>query len=142
MLAQARQQAEAAKADWKRKAEAVSADRQRIEKSRKVLDAIVFGKWDVAFADGFMTPRHDSDSESRNLRRIPLADMEPSLLHAAQAFTHLSATTGSVLDLRDSLKKERSALAKSQPEHASQIEDEHRRADDNIRKVLRLPPGW
>ncbi len=142
VLAQARHQAEAAEADWKRKAAAVSADQQRIEKSRKVLDAVVSGEWDVAIADGFMTLRHDSDSESRNVRKIPLAGMEPSLLHAAQAFTHLSATTDSVLELRDSLKKERSAFAKSQPERASQIEDEQQRTDDKIGKVLRLPPGW
>jgi hypothetical protein len=142
LLAKARQQTEAAEADWKRKAEAVSADQQRIEKSRKVLDAVVSGEWDVAIADGIMTLRHDSDSESRNVRKIPLADMEPSLLHAAKAFTHLSATTDSVLELRDSLKKERSALAKSQPERASQIEAEQRRTDDKVREVLRLPPGW
>jgi hypothetical protein len=142
LLARSRQQAEAAEADWKRKAEAVSADQRRIEKSRKVLDAIVSGEWDVAFPDGFMTLRHESDSESRNVRRIPLADMEPSLLHAAQAFTHLSATTDSVLELRDSLRKERSALAKLQPEHASQIEQEQQRTDDKIGRVLRLPPGW
>lgn len=142
VLAQVRRQAEAAEADWKRKTEALSADQRCIEKSRKVLDAVVSGKWDVAMADGFMTMRHDSDTESRNVQRIPLADMEPSLLHAAQAFTHLSAATDSVLELRDSLKKERSALAKSQPERASQMEAEQRRTDDNVRKVLQLPPGW
>jgi len=142
LLAQAMQQAEAAEAEWKRKSEAVSADQRRIEKSRKVLDAVVSGKWDVAIADGYMTMRHDSDTESRKVQRIPLADMEPSLLHAALAFTHLSATTDSVLELRDSLKKERSALAKSQPERASQIETEQRRTDDKVREVLRLPPGW
>lgn len=142
VLAQVRRQAEAAEADWKRKAAAVSADKQRIEKSRKVLDAVVSGEWDVAIADGFMTLRHDSDTESRKVQRIPLADMEPSLLHAAQAFTHLSATTDSVLELRDRLMMERSALAKSQPERASQIEEEQRRTDDNVRKVLQLPPGW
>lgn len=142
LLAQARQQAEAAEADWKSKAEAVSVDQRRIEKSRKVLDAVVSGKWDVAIADGCMTMRHDSDTQSRNVQRIPLADMEPSLLHAAQAFTHLSATTDNVLELRDSLKKERSALAKSQPERASQFVEEQRRTDDKIRKVLPLPPEW
>ncbi|GAA0763803.1 hypothetical protein FHS52_002428 [Erythromicrobium ramosum] len=141
-LAEARQQAEAAEADWKRKTEAVSAEQRRIEKSRKVLDAVVSGKWDVAITDGYMTMRHDSDTERRNVQRIPLADMEPSLLHAAQAFTHLSTTTDSVLELRESLKKERSALAKSQPERASQIEAEQRRTDDKVREVLRLPPGW
>lgn len=134
VLAQAKQKAEAA--------EAVSADQRRIEKSRKVLDAVVSGKWDVAIADGYMTMRHYSDTESRKVQRKPLADMEPSLLHAAQAFTHLSATTDSVLELRDSLKKERSALAKSLPERASQIEEDQRRADDKIRKVLPIPPEW
>lgn len=142
LLAQARQQAESAEADWKRKSEAVSADQRRIEVSRKVLDAVVSGTWDVAIADGYMTMRHDSDTENRKVQRIPLADMEPSLLHAAQAFTHLSATTDSVLELRDSLKKERSALAKLQPERASQLEEEQQRTDDKIGKVLRLPPGW
>ncbi len=141
-LAEAKQQAEAAKADWKRKTEAISAEQLRIEKSRKVLDAVVSGRWDVAITDGYMTMRHDSDTESRNVQRIPLTDMEPSLLHAAQAFTHLSATTDSVLELRESLKKERSALAKSQPERASQLDEEQRRTDDKVREVLRLPPGW
>lgn len=141
-LARAKGQAEAAETEWKRKSEAVSLDQGRIEKSRKVLDAIVTGKWDVTITDGFMTMRHDSDTESLNVRKIPLAEMEPSLLHAAQAFMHLSATTESVLELRDNLKKERSDLVASQPERASQIEEDQRRSDDKIRKVLRLPPGW
>jgi FixJ family two-component response regulator len=141
-LAQAKGQAEAAEAEWKRKSEAVSTVQERIEKSRKVLDAIVTGNWDVTIADGFMAARHNSDSESRNVHRIPLADMEPSLLHAARSFLHLSATTGSVLELRDDLKKERSALVKLQPERASQIEEEQQRTDDKIGRVLQLPPGW
>ncbi|PLK22295.1 hypothetical protein C0V72_15665 [Porphyrobacter sp. TH134] len=141
-LAAARQQAEAAEAEWKRKTEVVSAEQRRIEKSRKVLDAVVSGKWDVTITDGYMTMRHDSDTESRNVQRIPLADMEPSLLHAAQAFTHLSATTDSVLELHHSLKKERSALAKSQPERTSQLDAEQRQTDEKVRKGLRLPPGF
>lgn len=141
-LAEAKQQAEAAKADWKRKTEAISAEQLRIEKSRKVLDAVVSGRWDVAITDGYMTMRHDSDTESRNVQRIPVADMEPNFVRAAKAFTHLSTTTDSVLELRESLKKERSALAKSQPERASQLDEEQRQTDEKVRKGLRLPPGF
>ncbi len=141
-LGKAWQQAEAAKADWKRKAEALSAEQQRIEKSRKILDAITSGQWAASIEGDSMTMRPANDSDPGNVARMPLADLEPSFVHAAQAFTHLSTTTDSVLELRESLKKERSALAKSQPERASQLDEEQRQTDEKVRKGLRLPPGF
>lgn len=140
VLAQARQQAEAIEADWKRKAEAVSADQRRIEKSRKVLDAVASGHWAVAIRDGIMTLRPTNDSDARNVARMPVADLEPSFVRAAQAFTHSVETIDRVLELQDTLKQERSALAKLQPERASQLEEDQRQTDEKVRKGLGLPP--
>lgn len=141
-LGQARQQAEAAEADWKRKVEAVSAEQRRIEKSRKILAAITSGQSGVSIKDGIITLRPTNDSDARNVARMPVADLEPGFVRAAQAFTHSVGTIDRVLELQDTLKQERLALAKLQPERASQLAEDQRQTDEKVRKGLGLPPEW
>jgi len=141
-LGQARQQAGAAEADWKRKAEAVSAEQRRIEKSRKILDAITSGQWHASITGDIMTMRPVNDSDPRNVARVKLADLEPSFARAAKAFTHSVETIDGVLELQKSLREERSALTKMQPERASQMAEDQRQTDTNVKKGLGLPPEW
>jgi len=139
-LGQARQQAGAAEADWKRKAEAISAEQRRIEKSRKILDAITSGQWHASITGDIMTMRPANDSDPRNVAMVRLADLEPSFARTAQAFTHSVETIDSVLELQKSLKEERSALTKMQPERALQMAEDQRQTDAKVKKGLGLPP--
>lgn len=139
-LGQVRQQTEAAQADWKRKTEAVSAEQRRIEKSRKVLDAITSGQWDASITGDNIIMRPTNDSDPRNVATVKLADLEPSFVRTAQAFMHSVDTTDSVLELQRSLTEERSALAKMQPERASQMAEDQRQTDAKVKKRLGFPP--
>jgi hypothetical protein len=141
-VAQAKGQAEAAEADWRRKSETVSADQRRIEQSRKIAADIVGNKC-VASARGGVLSLHYHDSPSANAVRLHrLADLEPSLVHLANLFDRFRKMTADIANLHTEMREERDSLAKRYPEQAEKLAEEQEKATEKVDKTFTPPPMW
>lgn len=142
LLAQARQQAEAAEADWKRKAEAVSAEQRRIEKSREIVSDIVSNRCVASAKDGVLSLHYDHDGGKRETRQHRLAELEPSLAHVAGLYARFRDMTAQILTLETELQKERDDLAKRYPEKGKRLQEDQAMTTEKVTKAYAPPPLW
>ena len=142
LLAQARQQAEAAEADWKRKDEAVVADQRRIEKSREIVSDIVSNRCVASAKDGVLSLHYDHEGGKRDIRQHRLAELEPSLAHLANLYTRFRNMTAKIVTLETELQKERDDLAKRYPEKRKKLQEEQAMTNEKVTKVYAPPPPW
>jgi hypothetical protein len=141
-LAQAKGQAKAAEAEWRRKSETVSADQRRIEQSRKIAADIVDNKC-VASAKGGVLSLHYNDAPgAKAVREHRLAELEPSLVHLANLFDRFRKMTADIANLHTELQDERDSLAKRYPEQAKKLDEEQERTTQKVNNTFTPPPTW
>lgn len=141
-VARLREQAARALAEGERKEQASAAERQRLERSRRLLDDVVAGRCVPAARDGVLSLSYQNSGQSSQVLQVNLAELEPSTVHLLKHHMQIATMAKQVSSLHAELKDEREKLAREHPERALELQRDQDRTAQKVARVISPPPGW
>jgi hypothetical protein len=121
-----------------------SADRNRIDRSRSILEAVVSNQCVAAVKNGELHLTYLEDGKPERIEQIPFADVEASVISVAQLRAKLIDGGARIGKLEQELRNERTVLAERYPERAPALREEQKAVEQKIQRAFnpgQIPPA-